>query len=155
MLSTLLLTSRFLPVWLATVALLLVTAIVAPEALQSTSWAFVLPYMTVLAVAAIGQMLVIMQAGIDLSIPGVMFLGGNIVLGVSHHSDSRLVLGILACIGLGLLVGLANGLLVGIMRLNPLIVTLAVGTIVLAFGARYARGSRSSRPSRQPCLHGR
>lgn len=139
-LSTLLLTSRFLPVWLATVALLVVTAIVAPEALQSASWAFVLPYMTVLAVAAIGQMLVIMQAGIDLSIPGVMFLGGNLVLGVSHHSDSRLALGILACIGLGILVGLANGLFVGMLRLNPLIVTLAVGTIVLAFGARYARG---------------
>ncbi len=139
-LSTLLLTSRFLPVWLATIALLVVTAIVAPEALQSTSWAFVLPYMTVLAVAAIGQMLVIMQAGIDLSIPGVMFLGGNLVLGVSHHSDSRLALGILACIGLGMLVGLANGLFVGILRLNPLIVTLAVGTIVLAFGSRYARG---------------
>jgi ribose transport system permease protein len=139
-LSTLLLTSRFLPVWLATVALLVVAAIVAPEALQTTSWAFVLPYMTVLAVAALGQMLVIMQAGIDLSIPGVMFLGGNLLLGVSHHSDSRLALGILACIGLGLLVGLANGLLVGVLRLNPLIVTLAVGAIVLAFGARYARG---------------
>ncbi len=68
-----------------------------------------------------------------------MFLGGNLVLGVSHHGDSRLALGILACIGLGLLVGLANGLLVGILRLNPLIVTLAVGTIVLAFGTRYAR----------------
>ena len=60
--------ARFLPVWLATAALFIVAAIVAPEALQSTSWAFVLPYMTVLAVAALGQMLVIMQAGIDLSI---------------------------------------------------------------------------------------
>lgn len=139
-LSALLLTSRFLPVWLATAALFVVAALVAPEALQSTSWAFVLPYMTVLAVAALGQMLVIMQAGIDLSIPGVMFLGGNLLLGVSHHSDSRLALGILACIGLGLLVGLANGLFVGVLRLNPLIVTLAVGAIVLAFGARYARG---------------
>jgi ribose transport system permease protein len=116
-----------------------VAAIIAPEALQTTSWAFVLPYMTVLAVAALGQMLVIMQAGIDLSIPGVMFLGGNLVLGVSEHSDEKLALGILACIGLGLLVGLANGVFVGVLRLNPLIVTLAVGTIVLAFGARYAR----------------
>jgi ribose transport system permease protein len=140
LLTSLLLVSRFLPVWLATGLLFIVAAIVAPEALQSTSWAFVLPYMTVLAVAALGQMLVIMQAGIDLSIPGVMFLGGNLVLGVSHHSDERLALGILACIGLGLLVGLANGLFVGVLRLNPLIVTLAVGTIVLAFGARYARG---------------
>jgi ribose transport system permease protein len=138
-LTNLLIGSRFLPVWLATGALFIVAAIIAPEALQSTSWAFVLPYMTVLAVAAIGQMLVIMQAGIDLSIPGVMFLGGNLILGVSNQSDERLALGILACIGLGLLVGLSNGLLVGVLRLNPLIVTLAVGTIVLAFGARYAR----------------
>jgi ribose transport system permease protein len=139
-LGSLLLVSRFLPVRIAAGLLFIVAAIIAPEALQTTSWAFVLPYMTVLAVAAIGQMLVIMQAGIDLSIPGVMFLGGNLVLGVSHHSDERLALGILACLGLGLLVGLANGLFVGILRLNPLIVTLAVGTIVLAFGARYARG---------------
>jgi ribose transport system permease protein len=138
-LSTLLISSRFLPVWLATAALFIVAAIIAPEALQTTSWSFVLPYMTVLAVAAIGQMLVIMQGGIDLSIPGVMFLGGNLVLGVSSHSDEKLWLGILACIGLGLLVGLSNGVFVGILRLNPLIVTLAVGTIVLAFGARYAR----------------
>jgi hypothetical protein len=47
-------------------------AIIAPRALQNTSWAYVLPYMTVLAVAALGQMLVIMHAGIDLSTPGVM-----------------------------------------------------------------------------------
>ena len=138
-LTNLLIGARFLPVWLATAALFIVAAIVAPEALKSASWAFVLPSMTILAVAALGQMLVIMQAGIDLSIPAVMFLGGNLVLGVSQHSDSRLALGILACIGLGLLVGLANGLLVSFLRLNPLIVTLAVGTIVLAFGARYAR----------------
>ncbi len=138
-LTGLMIGSRFLPVWLAFGALLIVAAIIAPAALQSTSWAFVLPYMTVLAVAAIGQMLVIMQAGIDLSIPGVMFLGGNLVLGVSAHSDEKLALGILACIGLGLLVGLANGLFVGVLRLNPLIVTLAVGQIVLAFGAQYAR----------------
>jgi ribose transport system permease protein len=138
-LSSLVIGSRFIPVWIATVLLVIVAAIIAPAALQSTSWAFVLPYMTVLAVAALGQMLVIMQAGIDLSIPGVMFLGGNLILGVSQHSDERLALGVLACIGLGVLVGLANGVFVGVLRLNPLIVTLAVGTIVLAFGARYAR----------------
>ena len=41
--------ARFLPVWLATGALAIVAAFIAPEALQKTSWAFVLPYMTVLA----------------------------------------------------------------------------------------------------------
>ena len=35
--------------------------------------------------------------------------------------------------------GLVNGILVGIVRLNPLIVTLAVGQIVFAYSSKYAR----------------
>ena len=131
--------ARFLPIWIATVALLLVAAVIAPAALRSTSWAFVLPYMTILAIAALGQMLVIMQAGIDLSTAGVISLCGNVLVGVSANSDSRLALGILASIGLGALVGLANGFLVAIVRLNPLIVTLATGQIALAWSVRYNR----------------
>ncbi len=131
--------ARFLPVWLATGTLAVVAAISAPEALQKTSWAFVLPYMTVLALTALGQMLVVMHAGIDLSTPGVISLGGNLLVGVSAGSNHRLALGILVCIGLGAGVGLANGILVGLLRLNPLIVTLAVGQIVLAWGFRYSR----------------
>src|SRR4029079_7061096 len=131
--------ARFLPIWLATGALIVVAAAIAPNAIKSTSWAFVLPYMTILAIAALGQMLVIMHAGIDLSTPGVISLGGNLLVGVSSGSNDRLALGILACVGLGVLVGLVNGVLVGILRLNPLIVALAVGKIVLAVAMRYSR----------------
>src|SRR5439155_17252059 len=113
--------------------------IIAPDALQHTSWAFVLPYMTILAVAALGQMLVVMHAGIDLSTPGVMFLGGNLIVGIGAGSNDRLALAILACIGVGALVGLVNGIFIGVLKLNPLIVTLAVGQIVLAWGLKYSR----------------
>jgi ribose transport system permease protein len=141
--------ARFVPVWIAAATLLLVAAVIAPAALQNTSWAFVLPYMTVLAIAALGQMLVIMHAGIDLSTPGVMFFGGYLIVGVGHHSNSRLGIAILACLGVGVLVGLVNGILVGILRLNPLIVTLAVGQIVFAKGLRYANGlAEAEVPSR-------
>jgi ribose transport system permease protein len=128
-----------LPVWLATGVLMIVAAIIVPAALQHTNWAFVLPYMTILAIASLGQMLVIMQAGIDLSTPAVISFGGNLLVGVSVGHNDRLALGILACIGLGAGVGLVNGILVGIVRLNPLIVTLAVGQIVFAWNLRYAR----------------
>jgi len=131
--------ARFLPIWLATGVLALVAAIIAPEALQHTSWAFVLPYMTILAVAALGQMLVVMHAGIDLSTPGVMFFGGNLIVGVGSGSNGRLALAILACVGLGALVGFTNGIFVGVLKLNPLIVTLATGQIVLAWGLKYSR----------------
>ena len=136
--------ARFLPVWFATGVLLIVAAIIAPRAIQNTSWAYVLPYMTVLAIAALGQMLVIMHAGIDLSTPGVISFGGNLIVGVSLGQDHRLALGILACLGLGVGVGLVNGILVGIVRLNPLIVTLAVGQIVLAWSLRYSRENTNS-----------
>jgi ribose transport system permease protein len=95
--------------------------------------------MTVLAVAALGQMLVVMHAGIDLSTPGVISFAGNLIVGVSLGQNDRLALGILACIGLGVGVGLVNGIFVGILRLNPLIVTLAVGQIVFAWSLRYSR----------------
>lgn len=138
--ATVVVAARFLPIWLATAALMVVAAVIAPDALQSTSWAFVLPYMTILAVAALGQMLVVMQGGIDLSTPGVMFLGGYLVVGVGAQSGDRLALAILACLGVGALVGLVNGVLIGIVKLNPLIVTLAVGEITLAWGLSYSRG---------------
>jgi ribose transport system permease protein len=136
--------ARFLPVWLATGVLMVVAAIIAPAALQHTNWAFVLPYMTILAIAALGQMLVIMQAGIDLSTPGVVTLGALLVVGVSLGQDDRLALGMLACLALGAGVGLVNGILVGIVRLNPLIVTLAVGEIVAAYSLRYAKENTNS-----------
>jgi ribose transport system permease protein len=131
--------ARFLPIWLATAALLVIAALFAPSALEHTSWSYILPYMTILAIAALGQMLVVMQAGIDLSTAGVISLCGNVLVGVSVGSNHGLAVGMLVCLGLGALVGLVNGILVGIVRLNPLIVTLAVGQIALAWSSKYAR----------------
>jgi ribose transport system permease protein len=117
-----------------------IAAFIAPNALKSTSWTgFVLPYTTVLAVASLGQMLVIMNAGIDLSTAGVISLGGNLIAGIGAGSDHNLAVAILACLGFGTLVGLVNGLFVGVLRLNSLIVTLAVGQIVLAWTGKYSR----------------
>jgi len=131
--------ARFLPIWLAMAALLVIAALFAPSTLENTSWSYILPFMTILAIAALGQMLVVMQAGIDLSTAGVISLCANVLVGVSVGSNHGLAVGMLVCVGLGALIGLVNGILVGIVRLNPLIVTLAVGQIVLAYSSKYAR----------------
>jgi ribose transport system permease protein len=138
--------ARFLPVWLATAALGIVAAFEAPSAFGNTSWSYILPYTTVLAVAALGQMLVVMHAGIDLSTPGVIAVGGNLIAGIGAGSDHRLWLAIPACLGMGALIGFANGVFVGLLRLNPLIVTLATGQIVLAWSSKYSRDSVTSNP---------
>ena len=67
------LAARFLPVWIATGVLIVIAAILARDAAERLVGVRP-PYMTILAVAALGQMLVVMHAGIDLSTPGVMFL---------------------------------------------------------------------------------
>ena len=139
--------ARFLPVWLATGALLVIAAIAAPDALGHTSWSYILPIATVLAIASLGQMLVVIQGGIDLSTPGVMAAAGNLIAGVGAGSNHKLPVAILAALGVGVLVGLVNGVLVGVLRLNPLIVTLAVGLIVLAWSSKYSRDVVTNRPN--------
>jgi ribose transport system permease protein len=138
--GNLLVGAGFVPVWIASAALLAIAAIVAPETLSSSSLSSgVLPFMTFLAVAALGQMLVVMTGGIDLSIPGVIVLVANIAVGVGSGDDGRIGVAIVVCLAWAALVGLVNGLLIGVARLNPLIVTLAVGQIVTGVTVGYAR----------------
>jgi ribose/xylose/arabinose/galactoside ABC-type transport system permease subunit len=139
LLTRFLIDSGFVPVWLATAALLIIAAIIAPETLSNDSLSSaVLPFTAFLAIAALGEMLVIMTGGIDLSIPGVIVLVANVVVGVSGSEDGGLAWAIVVCLGLSALVGLVNGILVGVVGLNSLIVTLAIGGIVTGITVAYA-----------------
>ena len=62
--------SRYLPVYLAILLLIGVAAIWAPAALGSVALAAIAPFGALLAITALGQMLVIMTGGIDLACPG-------------------------------------------------------------------------------------
>ncbi|HEU5160795.1 MAG TPA: ABC transporter permease [Streptosporangiaceae bacterium] len=121
----------FLPVWLLLAVLVLAAAVLAQGTLSATSLGSQLPLMTFLAIAALGQMLVVMTGGIDLSVPGVMTMVGTVLLGVSGGTDDRVLVGVGGCLALAAAVGLVNGLLVGYAGLNPLVVTLSTGQIVL------------------------
>jgi ribose transport system permease protein len=138
--SNVLVSSGFLPVWLASGALLVVAQLIAPETLSSDSLrSGVIPFMTFLAVAALGEMLVIMTGGIDLCIPGVIVLVANVVVGVGSGENGRIGQAIVVCLAWSALIGLVNGLLIAVGGLNPLIVTLAVGQIVTGVTVGYAR----------------
>ncbi|HEX9856355.1 MAG TPA: ABC transporter permease [Acidimicrobiia bacterium] len=130
--------SRYLPVYLALLLLLVVASIWAPAALSEVAIRAMLPYGALLAVTALGQMLVIMTGGIDLSIPGTMSLAAVIVVGVGGGSNENLGIALAAALGAAALVGLVNGILIGALKLNALIVTLAVGQIVIGFVSRYS-----------------
>jgi len=118
--------SRYMPVYIALVVLVVVAAIWVPATLSGVALAAIAPFGALLGLAALGQMLVIMTAGIDLSVPGTITISALIVVGVGQQSDERLWLAIGTAIGVAALIGLVNGILIGGIKLNALIVTLAV-----------------------------
>jgi ribose transport system permease protein len=84
-------------------------------------------------------MLVVMTGGIDLSVPGTMSLAAVIMIGVGAGSDANIGTAIGTALAFAAIVGLVNGILIGGLKLNPLIVTLAVGLIVIGLVNRYGR----------------
>ncbi|HET9260398.1 MAG TPA: ABC transporter permease [Acidimicrobiia bacterium] len=129
--------SRYMPVYIALLLLAVVAAIWVPATLSGVALAAIAPFGALLGLAALGQMLVIMTAGIDLSVPGTITISALIVAGVGQQSDDRLWLAIGTAIGVAALIGLVNGILIGGIKLNALIVTLAVGQVVLGLVSRY------------------
>ncbi|MEX0863266.1 MAG: ABC transporter permease [Acidimicrobiia bacterium] len=131
--------SRYMPVYFALLVLVAVAFIWVPAALGSVSLRAIAPIGALLAITALGQMLVIMTGGIDLSVPGTMSLAAVLMVGVGQQTDERVGIGLLAAIGAGAVIGLLNGVLIGGLKLNALIVTLAVGQVVAALVSRYGR----------------
>jgi fructose transport system permease protein len=99
--------------------------------LSVQNFSLILQQVMVVGTIAIGQTLVILTAGIDLSCGMVMSLGGIVMtkLAVSAGMNEYLAIlcGLLACMAFGLV----NGLLVTRIKLPPFIVTL--GTMNIAF----------------------
>lgn len=139
---------RFAAIWLALLLLLLLSAVLAPQSLRPKSLTAVLPFAAFLAIAAMGQALVIKSGGIDLSVPAIISMVGVVLLSVSDGEDTGLPFAIAAVLGLSALVGLANGVLVALFRLNPLLVTLAMGSLVAGGTLRYQ--SERQIPSQVP-----
>ena len=140
--GSMLFAARFAPIWIGVALLFVVAAIIAPQTLTSTSFnSGVLPLMTFVAIAAIGEMLVVMTGGIDLSMAGLITLIGSLLVGVSHGSNGDIASAIVICLLWAALVGLVNGTLVAIVGLNPLIVTLATGEILYGITTKYLVGT--------------
>jgi ribose transport system permease protein len=98
------------------------------------------PVIGILVVVAIGQAFVISTGGIDLSLPATMTLMGVIVLKQSEGQDDKLLGALVVCAIACVAIGLVNGILVEGLRLNSLVVTLAVGQLVTGYTEVY-RGS--------------
>jgi ribose/xylose/arabinose/galactoside ABC-type transport system permease subunit len=122
--------------WAAPVALvvvLLAAAVFVPKFYEPGNLTVVAIQSSVLGIVAVGQMLVLLVAGLDLSVNAVLGLSAVIVISNQQGFSAVTVLEALA-IAVG--VGLANGLLVAWRKVPPFIATF--GMLIFVGGARLA-----------------
>ncbi len=103
-----------------------------------------------LGLVAAGQTFVILTGGIDLSVEAMVSFAGvvaAILIAGTNVSGGQIAGGfpswvaIPIALGLGLLIGAGQGVLVTTFRMNPLIVTLGVRSILFGFALVLSRGA--------------
>jgi ribose transport system permease protein len=114
--------------WVLTLILLFIYAGLQPGTLSTSSLGILAADTLALATLGLGQGVVILTAGIDLSVGGVMALGTTIA--ATHFTGTATtLLWSVVILAIGTVAGLINGVLVGRLRLQPFIVTLATWSI--------------------------
>lgn len=120
---------ELLAVTAATIVLFIISALVAPGTLRSSSLVAMLPFVAMLIMVGVGQTLVIQQRGVDLSVFGVVVLSGILV---SKYGTDSLILGVFLALAAGAVVGFLNGFLVSVVHITPLVATLATNALLVA-----------------------
>ncbi|MFJ6438319.1 ABC transporter permease [Streptomyces sp. NPDC091416] len=109
-----------------------VFALSSDEFLSGGNFSLILQQVMVVGTLAIGQTLIILTAGIDLSVGAVMAFGGIVMAKLAVSSPLPAPLAILAGVLVCGAFGLANGLLVRLVPLPPFIVTLGMLNVAFA-----------------------
>jgi ribose transport system permease protein len=109
-------------------------AIAAPFFFSSTNAVNILSNVSVIGVVSLGQALVLISGGFDLSVSGLVPLGG-VVYTVLINDGWGLIEATVATILIGAGVGVVNGLIITKVGINPLVTTLGMLSITsgLAF----------------------
>jgi fructose transport system permease protein len=110
--------------------------------LTTNNLSLVVQQIAVVGILAIGQTLIILTAGIDLSCGAVMAFATIVMtrLAVTYHFNPFLAIAL--GIGVGLAFGALNGALVTVLRLPPFIVTL--GTLNIAFALTHVTSNEET-----------
>ncbi|WP_368497755.1 ABC transporter permease [Herbiconiux sp. A18JL235] len=124
---------------IAVIVLFAISPLIAPGSISATAMSSMLPFAALTAVVAVGQTLVIMQGGLDLSVAGAITLGALIVAKFGGPDQLGLGGAIVLALVVPALFGLISGLVIAFFGLPPLVVTIAsnalmVGTVQAVSG---------------------
>jgi ribose transport system permease protein len=132
---------RYSAIWIAAALLFAVSPLLASNSLTGSALLSMLPFAAMLAIAAVGQTLVIQQRGLDLTVPGMILLTSVIITLHSGGANGGLpvafLLVVLACVASGLISGIA----ITQFGITPLVATLGVNALLIGMVYQLTSGS--------------
>jgi fructose transport system permease protein len=135
-----------IPFLILLLAVVVFTSVTSGRFLSPLNLSLILAQVTVIGALGTAQTLVIITAGIDLSVGAIMVLSSIIMGKLAVDAGVPVSLAFLAGLLCGLLCGLLNGALITLLRLPPFIVTLGTWSIygaliTLVSGSATIRGA--------------
>lgn len=127
---------------LVLLALIVVTGILSPAFLTGNNISNMLLQAAPLGIVVIGQVLVILVRGLDLSVASVMATAAVVATSFSGQDSDALPV-FLVAMAIGLLTGLVNGLLITKRNVSPFLATLATMTLLQGLRFAYTQGAPS------------
>jgi inositol transport system permease protein len=127
-------------IYFAFVLLTAILAITSPPFRTWSNFRNVLEQISINGIMAVGMTLVIITAGIDLSVGSVLALSAVVAASFAHPGAHPLIVPLAMGILTGLACGAVNGILIAKQRLAPFIVTLGMMTIARGAALVYTSG---------------
>lgn len=127
---------------LVLLVLIVVTAILSPAFLAANNISNMLLQAAPLGIVVIGQVLVILVRGLDLSVASVMATAAVVATCFSGQDSDALAVFVVA-MAIGLATGLLNGLLITKRNVSPFLATLATMTLLQGMRFAYTQGAPS------------
>ncbi len=134
-------------VYVALVIVILLSAAMSPAFFKFSNILNVLRAAAVLGIVSLGQTLVILGGGIDLSVGAVMGTVAIFISELTGGKDDRVAFAILFCLMIGVVVGFLNGLLITKRNIPPFVATLGMLIFVEGIRFAYTKGIISGRPA--------
>jgi len=130
----------FLNVYFLLLFFILVCGILSPRFIRPLHLLNVARQASALGIVSIGQTMVIISGGFDLSVGSIMILI-NILLGYISIGKVPILPQLFLCLAIGCSIGLINGLFITKLRINPFIMTLAMMGIIKGSYLTFIEGS--------------
>lgn len=130
-------------VYVFLVVIFILAVVVSPKFFQARNLFNILRQASALGVLAIGQTVVIISGGIDLSVAAVMQLAGVTIAEMTKGENTYVWIALPTVLLAGALIGLGNGVLVAKRKVQPFISTLFVGLLVTGLRLLVTRATPS------------